>query len=151
MRHSAAWGIVLLTGILVVLTILVLPLVAAAQRPSHIPRIAVLGLNFPQSASEPPSLLDAFRHGLRKRGWVEGHTIVIEWRWAEGSLERLAILVTELVRLPVEVLVVPNAQTAKIAKVATTTIPIVVTGAGDLLTNRLVASLARPGGTSRVA
>ena len=47
---------------------------------------------------------------LRERGWVEGHNLTIEWRWAEGRLERFATLVAELVRLPVEVLVVPNAQ-----------------------------------------
>ena len=77
-------------------------------------------------------MLDAFRHGLRERGWVEGHTIAIEWRWAEGSLERFATLVAEVIRLPVEVLVVPNAQTARIAKQATSTIPIVVVGDGGL-------------------
>jgi putative ABC transport system substrate-binding protein len=124
----------------------VLPLVAVAQRPSHIPRIAFLELNFPPSAPEPTPFLDTFRQGLRERGWVEGHTIAIEWRSAEGRPERFAPLVAELVRLPVEILVVPNAWTAVIAKKATTTIPIVVVNAGDLLDNGLVASLARPGG-----
>jgi putative ABC transport system substrate-binding protein len=127
---------------LIVLTTLRLPLVAAAQRPGHVPRIAFLELNFPPSTSEPSPLLDAFRQGLRERGWVEGHTIAIEWRWAEGSLERFASLVAELIRLPVELLVVPNSQTARIAKEATTTIPIVVVAGGGM--DRLVGSLARP-------
>jgi putative ABC transport system substrate-binding protein len=135
--------------ILVVLTILGLPLVAAAQRPEHVPRIAYLGFNFPPSASGPTPFLDAFRQGLREYGWVEGHTIAIEWRWAEGSLERFATLVAEVVRLQVEVIVVPNYATAVIAKQATTTIPIVVVSAGGLLESGLVASLAQPGGTSQ--
>ena len=72
----------------------------------------------------------AFRHELRERGWVEGHTIAIEWRWAEGSLERFASLVDEVIRLQVEVIVVPNATSAGIAHKATSTIPIVVIGGG---------------------
>ena len=146
MGHYVAWRTELLTGIIVVLTALVLPLVAAAQRPGHVPRIAVLDLNFPPAASESAPLLDAFRHELRERGWVEGHTIAIEWRWAGGSLERFASLVAEVIRLPVEVLVVQNRATASIAHKATTTIPIVVVSAGGLLESGLVASLARPGG-----
>ena len=107
-----------------------------------------LDLNFPPSASEPTSLLnaDAFRQGLHEHGWVEGDTIAIEWRWAEGSLELFATLVAELVRLPVEVLVVPNVTTARLPKQATTTIPIVVVAGGSLLETGLIASLARPGG-----
>ena len=144
MGRYVAWRTELLTGIIVMLTALVLPLVAAAQRPGHVPRIAVLDLNFPPAASESAPLLDAFRHELRERGWVEGHTIAIEWRWAGGSLERFASLVAELVRLPVEILVVPNTRTAMIAKEVTTTIPIVVVAGGGLDT--LVGSLARPRG-----
>ena len=87
-----------------------------------------------------------FRRALHARGWVEGHTITIEWRWAEGSNARFATLVAEVVQLPVEVLVVPNTTTARIARQATTTIPIVVVSGGGLLETGLVASLARPGG-----
>jgi hypothetical protein len=71
---------------IVVLTTVVLPLVAAAQRPGHVPRIAFLGLNFPPSPVEPTPFLEAFRHGPRERGWTEGHNLTIEWRWAEGNL-----------------------------------------------------------------
>jgi len=77
---------------------------------------------------------------------VEGHTSAIEWRWAEGSFDRFASLVAEVIRLPVEVIVVPTATTAAIAKRATTTIPIVVIAGGALLETGLIASLARPGG-----
>jgi len=146
MGRYGAWRTALLTGILVVLTTLGLPLVAAAQRPGQVPRIAFLGLNFPPSTSAPSPFHEEFRQGLRERGWVEGHTIAIEWRWAEGSLDRFASLVAEVIRLPVELIVVPTARTASIAKRATTTIPIVVIAGGALLEGGLVASLARPGG-----
>src|SRR5215510_7079626 len=146
MRPYVVWRTKLLTGMLVALALLVFPLRAAAQQPGHVPRIAFLNFNSPPTAGEPTPLLDAFRHGLREHGWVEGHTIALEWRWAEGSLERFADQVAELLRFPVEMLVVPNAQTALIAKRATSTIPILVLGAGTLLDNGLVASLARPGG-----
>src|SRR5262249_44629446 len=119
MGRSIARGTELLTAMLIILTALVLPLFAAARQPGDVPGIAYVGFNHPTSGSEPTPFLDAFRDGLRERGWVEGHTIAIEWRWAEGSLERFATLVTDLVRLPVEVLVVPNATTAGIAKQAT--------------------------------
>src|SRR5215831_9157840 len=144
MRRYAARGTELRTVMILVLSVLVLSLVAAAQRPGHVPRIAFLELNFPPPPSEPSPLLDAFRQGLRAHGWVEGHTIAIEWRWAEGSLERFATLIAEVIRLPVEVLVVPNTATARIAQQATATIPIVVVAGGNL--DQLVGSLARPEG-----
>jgi putative ABC transport system substrate-binding protein len=130
---------------ILVLTALMLPMVAAAQRPAQVRRIAFLGLNFPPAASQPTPFLDAFRHGLRERGWVEGHNLTIEWCWAEGNLDRFAALVTEVIGLQVEVLVVPNRTTASIAHKATTTIPIVVMG-GNLFGSDLIASLAHPGG-----
>jgi putative ABC transport system substrate-binding protein len=77
---------------------------------------------------------------------VEGHNLTIAWRWTEGNLDQFATLVAEVIRLPVEVLVVPNTATAQIAKKATSTIPIVVVGGGALLESGLIASLARPGG-----
>lgn len=127
--------------LLLALTVLVMPLWVAAQQPAHIPRIGFLGLD-----SAPSPVAEAFRHGLRDLGWVEGHTVAIEWRWAAGSGERFATLVAELVQLPVAVLVVPSTTTAGMARQATTTIPIVVVSGGALLESGLVASLARPGG-----
>src|SRR5215510_16341145 len=116
MRPYVVWRTKLLTGMLVALALLVFPLRAAAQQPGHVPRIAFLDLNDPPAAGEPTPFLDAFRHGLLEHGWVEGHTIAIEWRWAGGSLERFADQVAEVIRLPVEMLVVPNGQMAMIAK-----------------------------------
>jgi putative tryptophan/tyrosine transport system substrate-binding protein len=146
MRHAIAWRTALLPVILIVLVPLGLPRGLAAQRPGHVPRIAFLDLNDPPAAGEPTPFLDAFRHGLLEHGWVEGHTIAIEWRWAGGSLERFADQVAEVIRLPVEMLLVPNGQMARIAKRATSTIPILVLGAGSLQDSELVASYARPGG-----
>jgi putative ABC transport system substrate-binding protein len=88
---------------------------------------------------------DAFWHGLRELGWVEGQSIAIEWRWAEGKLERLPALAADLVRLNVDVIVAGSTPASLAAKHATTTIPIVAS-AGDLLRLGLVASLAQPGG-----
>ena len=126
---------------------LLLALVAASAQPRAQPaRIAFLGVGAAPPASGLQPEVAGFRQGLRELGWVEGQNLTIEWRWAEGSLERFATLVEEMVRLPVEVMVVPNATTAGIAKKATTTIPIVVVAAGSLVESGLVASLARPGG-----
>ena len=132
------------TALLVVLTVLVLPLLATAQRPVQVRRIAVLQYGPRPSAAEP--FVEEFRHTLRERGWMEGRNLVIEWRQTKVGSDQFDTLVAELAQLPVEVLVVPNATTAGIARQATTTIPIVVVGGGALLEARLVASLARPGG-----
>jgi putative ABC transport system substrate-binding protein len=124
------------------LGLLVAPLVAAA--PAARARIAVLGLTSAPPASALPPVVAAFQQRLHELGWVEGQNLTIEWRWAEGRLERFATLVEEMVRLPVEVLVVPNQTTAGVAQKATTTIPIIVMAGGDLAQS--VPSLARPGG-----
>jgi putative ABC transport system substrate-binding protein len=88
---------------------------------------------------------DAFRQGLRGLGYVEGRTIVIESRWAEGQVERLPGLAAELVALKVDAIVASSSPAALAAKNATATIPIVFATAGDPA-GRLVASIARPGG-----
>ena len=90
--------------------------------------------------------MDLFRQGLRDLGYVEGRNINIEFRYAEGKSERLAAFAEELVRLKVDVLVVPNDSTAQAAKKSTTTIPIVMTSSGNPIGNRVIASQARPGG-----
>jgi putative ABC transport system substrate-binding protein len=134
------------TALLVVLIVLVLPLLAMAQRPVQIRRIAFLGFGPLPSAAEPHPFAEAFRQALHDRGWVEGYNLGMEWRWTEGELTQFATLVAEVIRLQVEVIVVPNATTAQIAQQATSTIPIVVVSGGNLATNPLIASLARPGG-----
>jgi len=128
--------------LIVALTIVVVSLAAAA--PATRARIAFLGLTSAPPASALPPLVAAFQHGLRALGWVEGQNLTIEWRWAENNLDRFATLVEEMVRLPVEVLVVPNQTTAGVAQQATTTIPILIMGGSALAQS--VPSLAQPAG-----
>jgi putative ABC transport system substrate-binding protein len=90
--------------------------------------------------------IEAFRQGLRELGYVEGKNIVIEWRYAEGKLDRLLALVAELVRLKVNVIVTGGPGATRPAKEATVTIPIVMTQDNDPVANGFVVSLARPGG-----
>jgi len=88
----------------------------------------------------------AFVQGLRELGWVEGRTVAIEYRWAEGRSERFAEVAAELVRRKVDVIVTGGTAAVEAAKQATSVIPIVIAGAGDPFGTGLVASLARPGG-----
>jgi putative ABC transport system substrate-binding protein len=89
---------------------------------------------------------EAFRQGLRELGYVEGKNIVMEYRYAEGKLDRLPALATELVRLKVDVIVTAGPAATRPAKEATVTIPIVMAQDNDPVGNGFVASLARPGG-----
>jgi putative ABC transport system substrate-binding protein len=136
-------GTALLTALLIVLTVLVRPLVATVQRPGQVRRIAFLGFG-PPSAAAPQPVVEEFQHALRERGWIEGHNLAIEWRWTAGGLDQFATLVAEVIRLQVEVIVVPHGAAARIATQVTSTIPIVVVGAGSL--NEFITSLAQPGG-----
>ena len=119
------------------------PLAAEAQQAAKTPRIGYVSLN----AVANSHLRGAFRQGLRDLGYVEGRTVVIEYRDAEGKPERLAAFVAELVALKVDVIVTGGGSpTALAAKQATKTIPIVFASASDPVMDGLVASLARPGG-----
>jgi putative ABC transport system substrate-binding protein len=124
------------------LSLLTAPLTSQAQHAAKVPR---LGLLMPGSASGYASRIEAFRHGLRDLGYVEGRNITLEYRFAEGQADRLPALVAELVRLPVDVLVVDGTVAIRPAQQANTTIPIVMV-AGDPVGAGLVASLAHPGG-----
>jgi putative ABC transport system substrate-binding protein len=115
---------------------------AQAQQPARIFRIGIL---IPSSASLNSARVEAFRQRLRELGYVEGKNIVIEYRYAEGKLDRLPDLAGELVRLKVDVIVV-TARAISAAKKATATIPIVFVGASDPVGSGVVSSLARPGG-----
>ena len=115
---------------------------AEAQQPTRIPRIGIL---ITASASVYSAWVEAFRQRLREHGYVEGKNIVIEYRYAEGKLERLPDLAAELVRLKVDVIVTTGLAVSA-AKNASATIPIVFTAAGDPVGSGLVSSLARPGG-----
>jgi putative ABC transport system substrate-binding protein len=116
---------------------------AEAQRAGKIPRVGFL---FGSAASSVPDRINAFRGGLRERGYMEGTNVAIEYRYAEGKLDRLPTLVAELVRLPVDVIVTGGPAATRPAKEATNTIPIVMTFDDDPVASRFVASLARPGG-----
>ena len=116
---------------------------AQAQQTGKISRIGFLDSS---TASGSRLLVGAFRQELSKLGWIEGKNITIEYRFAEQKPERMSELAAELVRLKVDLIVVTGIGVALAAKRATTTIPIVMTRAGDPVALGLVASLARPGG-----
>src|SRR5438128_12448690 len=116
---------------------------AEAQQPKKVPLIGFLGATSPSTISDR---VEAFRQGLRELGYVEGKNIVVEYRWAEGKIERLPDLATELVRLKVDVIVSGGNSATQAAKKATNTIPIVMTQVSDPVASGFVASLARPGG-----
>src|SRR5215211_2669815 len=118
------------------------PLTASAQQASKVYSIGFLG-DSPAAFSEST---EAFRQGLRDLGYAEGRNITIEYRWAEGKPERMRELARELVRLKVDLIVVPSSIYTEAAKGATSTIPIVFMGHADALATGHAASLARAGG-----
>ena len=119
------------------------PLAALAQR-GTIPFIGFLNSGSP---NERAHLVDAFRQGLKEGGYVDGKDVAIEYRWAEGRLDRLPRLATELANRRVAVIVTTGGMVSAVAaKSVTTTIPIVFTGGEDPVKLGLVASLSRPGG-----
>jgi putative ABC transport system substrate-binding protein len=125
--------------------LLAAPLAAEAQLPAGVARIGWL-LTGSFESPETRLLRDAFREGLRERGYVEGQNIVIEYRSADGKIERFPRLASELIRLKLDLIVAANTPAARAVQQATTTIPIVVPVMGDPVDDGLVASLARPGG-----
>ena len=116
---------------------------AEAQQSKKVPRIGVLWLYSPAIASP---FAEAFRQGLRELGYVEGKSIVIEYRHAEGKYDRLPSLAAELVRLNVDIIVTASTPAAQAGQQATRSIPIVMTNVSDPVESGLVSSLARPGG-----
>ena len=123
--------------------LLVLSLPANAQHLTKIPRIGYLNASSAFSAS---SRVEAFRRGLRDLGYVEGKTIVVEYRFAEGNPDRLRQLTAELVQLHVDIIVTGGPTVTRLVKEATSTIPIVMGFDDDPVGSGFVASLARPGG-----
>jgi ABC-type uncharacterized transport system substrate-binding protein len=135
-----------LIGLVVVigLALLAKPLGAGSQPPGQkVPRIGYLD---GASLSANSVRLEAFRHGLRELGYVEGQSVAIEWRSADGKADRLPGLAAELVRLKVDVIVTGGAGATRPAKEATATIPIVMAQDSDPVESGFVTSLARPGG-----
>ena len=118
------------------------PLTALAQQAGKGYRVAFLE----DSPSVYPDAIEALRQGVRDLGYVEGRNIAIEYRWAEGKPERMRELAEELVRLNVDVIIVPASVYTEAAKRATSTIPIVFLGHADPVATGHATSLARPGG-----
>ena len=122
---------------------LLAPLAANAQQAGKVFRIGYLSAPTRESVE---GILQAFLRALRNLGWIEGRNVIIEYRWAEGHLERLPGLAEDLVRRNVDVIVAPAASAALAAKRATSTIPIVMIFPNDPVGEGLVSSLRRPGG-----
>ena len=137
--HSLAFSFFLPVTVL----LFALCLSAKAQQPMKMARIGYLSPGDPVSRTYRT---EAFRQGLRERGYVEGKNIIIEYRWADGKLDRLPELAAELVGLGVDILVAGATPPVLAAKKATNTIPIVAANADNLVELGVVASLARPGG-----
>jgi len=138
MRRLTAASIATIT-----LGLLAAPLTAGAQQAMKGPRVGVL---WPYSPTIASPFAAAFRQSLRELGYVEGQSIAIEERWAEGRLDRLPALAAELVRLKVDIIVATATPAMHALQQATRTIPIVMALITDPVGSGFVASLARPGG-----
>ena len=132
-----------LSSILIAVVLLIVVVIAQAQQAKNTPRVGVL---LALSHSAISDRIQAFREGLRELGYVEGKTIVVEYRYADGKFERLPDLATELAQLKVDVIATGGPMATRPAKKATATIPIVMAQDTDPVGNGFVASLARPGG-----
>ena len=119
------------------------PLTSVAQQPPKVWRIGYLSPG--TEASQAPRVA-AFRAGLRELGYIEGKNLVIDFRWADGKLDRLPEQAAELVRLKVDLILTHSSDGATAARRATGTLPIVVAAAGDFIALGLAKSLAKPGG-----
>jgi putative tryptophan/tyrosine transport system substrate-binding protein len=118
------------------------PLAARARPPGKLPTIGFLGSTTASIASQ---WVVVFVQRLRELGWIEGHTVAIEYRWAEGRKERADEFAAEFVQLKVDLIMTYGTQCALAAKQATSSVPIVFALPGDPVATGLVASLARPG------
>jgi putative ABC transport system substrate-binding protein len=118
------------------------PLTVHAQQ-TKLPTIGYLGAT---TAAAERSRTDAFVQRLRELGWIEGNTVIIEYRWGESRTERFRAIATDLIRFPVDIIIATSTAAALACKQATADIPIVFPLTGDPLGTGLVASLAHPGG-----
>jgi ABC-type uncharacterized transport system substrate-binding protein len=119
---------------------------AQAQQPKKVPRIGFLSGRSAPNPTNPDPSGEAFRRGLRDLGYIQGKNILVDYRYADGTLDRITGLVAELLELNVDILVSPTGPAIRAAKEATKTIPIVMVVTIDPVATGLVESLARPGG-----
>ena len=119
------------------------PFGAGAQLTGKVFQVGYIGGSSPSLES---TLVDAFRQGLRERGYVEGKNVVVHYRWAEGRIDLFPGLVADLIGLKVDVLVTAGTPAVLAAKKATSSVPIVMAAQGDAVASGIVPSLARPGG-----
>jgi putative ABC transport system substrate-binding protein len=131
-------------GLMLTLALFLAPLAVEAQPPTTVHRVGRLITAF--APSQPSPILAAFEQTLRDLGYVEGRNVILEYRYAEGSEERLRAQAAELVQLPVDVIVAQGAAAIRAAQQATSTIPIVMAATSDPVGLGFVASLAQPGG-----
>src|SRR5262249_35200007 len=118
------------------------PRAARAQQSGKVPRVGILS----PAESDATPIFDAFRKGLRDLGYADGKTIVLDFRFAKGNIDALSGLAAELVRIPVDVIVVDGTSAVRAALDATRTIPIVIGASADPVHLGFVASIRRPGG-----
>jgi putative tryptophan/tyrosine transport system substrate-binding protein len=121
------------------------PFAAVAQQATKSPRVGVFVPGSP-SGDQFQQLRQAFVRGLRDLGWIDGQTVVIEMRWGEGRIDEFPRIASELVALPVDVIVAWGPQVIRAAQQATTTVPIVMAVVHEPIAFGFVKSLARPGG-----
>jgi len=140
-RLYSRWSTIFLLGLAA--STLVVPPVPAADAAERVARLGFVGSN---TSATAPHGVAAFWARLRELGWVQGRNLVVEERWADGHLDRLPDLFTDLAHREVDVIVTYNTAAALAAKKATSTIPIVDAVMGDPVQAGLVASLSHPGG-----
>jgi len=131
-----------IVGVIAYAYLLTLCSLAEAQPVKKVPRIGFLAALSPSAIS---ARVEAFRQGLAELGYVEGKTIAIDYRWANGKFEQVPALAAELVNLKPEVIVTAGPTDTRAAKQATSTIPIVMAFDNDPVGSGFVATLARPG------
>ena len=120
---------------------------AQGQRTSdNVPRIGFLQRRFAPTPTNPDPLANAFLQGLRELGYIDGKNIIVEHRYAGGKSESLSPIIAEFLQLKVDVIVVPGSPAIRAARLATKTVPIVIVTQSDPVADKLVDSLAHPGG-----
>jgi len=137
---------IILFVVLLMFLISAAPQPADAQQSKTVPRIGYLSRGYKPTPATPDLKAEAFREGLRDRGYIEGTNIFVEFRYAEGDAKRFPMLLAELLQLQVDVLVSGTIHAIRAAKQATKTTPILFITQGDPVADGLVDSLARPGG-----